>query len=103
MKSVKSEAGMKIPPPYLWGSVASWTMDEESWDGVSYDVEDTSDNENDGIADGGATTTEDADLDWLVFLMELMILLVFLMILLYIYLIHFHYAFGETLMKMRNR
>ncbi len=43
MKSVTSEAGMKIPPPYLYGSVASWTMDEESWDGVSYDVEDTSD------------------------------------------------------------
>ncbi|MCD4817983.1 MAG: LamG domain-containing protein [Candidatus Cloacimonetes bacterium] len=60
-KEISSEAGVLIPPPYLYGSVASWRMDEESWDGVSYDVEDSSDGENDGIAEGGANTTEDPD------------------------------------------
>jgi hypothetical protein len=61
MKSVQSEAGMKIPPPYLMGSVANWAMDEESWDGVSYDVIDSSENENDGNANNGADTIEDSE------------------------------------------
>ncbi|MCD4817984.1 MAG: LamG domain-containing protein [Candidatus Cloacimonetes bacterium] len=58
-KEVKSEVGVLIPPPYFYGSVASWRMNEESWDGVSYDVEDSSDGENDGLAENGADTTED--------------------------------------------
>jgi len=60
-KEIRSEAGVLLPPPYLDGSVASWKMDEEEWDGVSYDVEDSSGNDNDGIAENGADTTEDDD------------------------------------------
>ena len=62
-KDIQSESAIKLPPPYLNGSIASWNMDEESWDGVNYDVMDTSENENDGIAIGGADTTEDPDFE----------------------------------------
>ena len=59
LEEVHAEAAIRLPPPYLNGSIAAWSMDEESWDGINYDVLDSSENNNDGIAEGGANTTED--------------------------------------------